>query len=422
MTNRTAPTHDHASSLIDLAARRGVPVSLTGARTLARLGNDRAQRRLDAVCQVVEASRENGRELTFSRAARRIDNCHGDVDEAIRRLLNGGAENQPGVSDAVQYAAERGVTLAPTSIQALFVKHGRQGTRGYIDKLGQIMDTASMLGISCNQALATRRLALAKGNVQHVVANLTAQHRRRSDRRSMKCQVLAPPEELAERANAFARCGCPRCVDRLANQMQRYIERMISGPFFAHLDREEARSESNLELIKSIETWPGAGNFAGWFAAHFKNRTLNIYGSRSPEEQEMLSLDATDISVDDAGGLTTPLGERIPDRSSDVLTIVLLRERLAEAALQQHQLRADKANEHTTRARISCIPPRPRPQRLFLVGVTTIGPGAISRTVRRRGLETPLRTVDPANRPRPCEQSRARPTQPNYRPLAPSEW
>jgi DNA-directed RNA polymerase specialized sigma24 family protein len=67
--------------------------------------------------------------------------------------------------------------------------------------------------------------------------------------------------------------------------MQRYIERMISGRFFAHLDREEARSESNLELIQSIETWPGAGNFSGWFAAHFKNRALNIYSSRAPEEQ-----------------------------------------------------------------------------------------------------------------------------------------
>ncbi len=127
--------------------------------------------------------------------------------------------------------------------------------------------------------------------------------------------------------------------------MQRYIGKMIAAPFFRNLDREEARAEANLELIHSIETWPG-GNFTGWFAARFTRRVRKIYRSRSPKERETLSLDARDVLADDEGGRIVSLGERIPDRSVDVLTIVILRERLAEGVLELRRIRAERALEY----------------------------------------------------------------------------
>jgi DNA-directed RNA polymerase specialized sigma24 family protein len=268
------------------------------------------------------------------------------------------AADQP---ETAQYAADRGVTLAPSSIGHLLRKHGHDGTRDYIDKLGDIMDAASLLGVGCTQALATRRLSLAEGDHRRVIADFTAEHRRRSDRRAIACRVVVPPHTLRDRANAFAGCGCQRCRDRLAAHMQRYIGKMIATPFFRNLDREEARAEANLELIHSIETWPG-GNFTGWFAARFTSRVRTIYRSRSTEERETLSLDARDVLADDEGGRIVSLGERIPDRSVSVLTIVLLRERLAEAVLELRRIRAERASEYmdgSLAKRISEILPRP---------------------------------------------------------------
>jgi hypothetical protein len=75
----------------------------------------------------------------------------------------------------------------------------------------------------------------------------------------------------------------------------------------------------------------------------------------------MLSLDAQDVLSDDEGGRTVPLGERIPDRSVDVLTIVILRELIAEALLQLRQARADRGEEYTNRSlarQESAMPPR----------------------------------------------------------------
>jgi hypothetical protein len=67
-----------------------------------------------------------------------------------------------------------------------------------------------------------------------------------------------------------------------------------------------------------------------------------IYEARSCDEREMISLDAPGVLAYDDDGRSVPLGERIPDRSVDVLDIVLLRERVAEAALKLRQERANR--------------------------------------------------------------------------------
>lgn len=334
-----------AQRLIRRAAGQGVTLDTSSAKTLASLGALAATRKLDDACRLIRAGRSEHLTLTFRDALQRIDACGGNAEEAIRRVLaERRAENRKRIAEMVRYAADRGVTLAPSSINGLLRRRGLGGTRDYIDKLGVIMDAASLLGTDCTQALATRRLSLAEGDAQRVIADFTAEHRRRSDRQTIACRVVVPPHALGERTNAFAGCGCPRCRDRLADHMQRYIGKMIAVPFFRDLDREEARAEANLELIRSIETWPG-GNFTGWFATRFTHRVQALYRSRTADERTTLSLDAEGVLADDEGGRIVPLGERIPDRSVDVLTIVLLRERIAEAALQLRQIRADRSND-----------------------------------------------------------------------------
>jgi hypothetical protein len=350
--------------LTERAARQGIALDSASAKNLASLGALAAVRKLDGVCRLIKTAHDEDAKLGFRAALRRVDTCGGNAEEAIRRVLAGKVESHEGVCETVEYAADRGVVFSPKSIANLFGKHGRSWTRRYIDQLGAIMDAAAVLGIECTQILATRRLTAADGDAQYVIAGFAAEYRRRSDRQTIPCRAPIPPRELSARTNAFAGCGCPSCLDRLAAQLQHYIGKMIAKPFFNGLEHEEARAEANLELIRSAETWPG-GNFTGWFAHRFERRVRTIYASRSAEERKTVSLDAPGVLADDDGGRGVPLGERIPDRSVDVLEIVLLRERVAEAALELRQCRAERGEEFTngTSAELASST-APRPLRL----------------------------------------------------------
>lgn len=343
---RASSIRNEIQRLVRHAARQGIEVDKASAKELSTLGGIASTRKLDQVCRLVHAGRNEDLQVSCRDALQRIDLCGGDVGEAIRRMLVGGAEAIEGVPEMVQYAADRGVSLTPMSIYRHFRTRGYSGTRLYIDKLGAIMDESAILGAACTQGLATHRLSRAGEDVERAITEFRAQQRRRADRRSVRCRVAVPPRAPSARSNALAGCGCQRCRDRLAADLQRYINKMISSPFFIDLDRDEAHGEANLALIQAIETWPG-GNFTGWFATCFKRRAQAIYASRSAAEKEMLSLDAEGVLSDDNGGRTVPLAERIPDRTKDVVTIVLLRERVAEAALQLRQVRADRSEQFT---------------------------------------------------------------------------
>ncbi|HEX5926394.1 MAG TPA: hypothetical protein VFY45_21360 [Baekduia sp.] len=270
----------------------------------------------------------------------------GYAEEAFRRTLAGGAELRPGVSDTVRYAADQGITFAPSTVYGHFRRRGKTGTRHYIDDLGAIMDAASTLGVGCSQSFATERLRRAGGNAHKAIAGLRAEERRRQDRRTAPCRVVVPPREPRSRTNALAGCGCPRCQSRLAEQMQRYIARLSAGWFCAHLDREEARAMAYLELVEALDAWEGGTNFAGWFGRRFERRARKASESRLRDQQQTIPLDAPGVLADDAGGRLVSLGERVPDRSCDVVIIVLMRERLAERALEQRRLLADRGEEY----------------------------------------------------------------------------
>jgi hypothetical protein len=327
------------------AAKHGATLDTASAKEIAVLEPPVSTRKLDGILRLIRATGDEGFALSTRQALSRVDACGGDAEEAFRRTLAGGVEFRPGVADTVGYAAQRGVVFTPNSVYQLLRRRGLDGTRRYIDDLAAIMDVASELGVECSQDKAKTRLWRAGGDAGAVVAGFRAAHRRRQDRRTAPCRVAVPPRELASRSDAFAGCGCPRCLHRLAVQMQRYIARLVARPFCARLDREEARAEANLELIESVECWPG-GNFTGWFAARFGHRIAARNESRALEESTTVSLDAPGVLADDAGGRLVSLAERIPDRSCDVLTIVLLRERLSERALELRQVRADRGEEY----------------------------------------------------------------------------
>jgi hypothetical protein len=358
--------------LIDRAERQDVVLSRASARIPAMLDPHSANRMVDGVCRLMQEAKDEGIHIGLRAALNRIEACGGDVNEAIRRTVSLGAEAREGVPETIQYAAERGIVLTPQAIVGLFRRRGIRDTRRYIDDLGTIMDAASTFSIDCTQARAIRLVIRADGNARRVVADFAAQHRRRADRRIARCQVTTPPRALDARTNAFAGCGCPRCCERLATHMQPYIAKLVAQPYFAYLDRDEARAEANLELIQSIETWPG-GNFTGWFAARFSTRVKQIYRSRPVEQDEMLSLDATGVLTNDDGGRTVSLGEQVPDRSVDVLSIVIWREQLAEAALKQRQRCADRGQEFNERRPRTQTHAAPRQELRLVSSKVTLG-------------------------------------------------
>jgi hypothetical protein len=347
---RDRGAHDSAGPndiqrLIKRAARQGILLERSWAEMLSSLGPLAAGRRVDGACRLIKVAAEEDLALSFPAASQRVEACGGDVEEAVRRTLAGNAEVRAGVPELVEYAADRGITLSPQAILRLIRRTGHDGAQAHIDKLALIMDAAASFGQTCTQLSATRRLSLAEGDALRVVAGFAAEHRRRADRQTIECRVRTPPHVLRERANAFAGCGCPRCRERLAVHMQRYIGKLIATPLFRDLDREEARAEANLELLRSIEAWPG-GNFTGWFASRFANRVRDIYRSRTAAERETISLDADWVLTESERGRTVPLGERIPDLTVDVLVTVLLRERFAEAALELRRLRAERGEQY----------------------------------------------------------------------------
>jgi hypothetical protein len=337
---------DDVQRLISRAARQGIVLERKCAETLVSLGPLVSARRVDGACRLIKIAREEEVKLSFPVALQRIEACGGNVEEAIRRMLSGGSEIRDGVPEMIEYAADRGLTFSPRTIEGYFQRCGRDGAQAYIDKLALVMDAAASFGVDCTQVGAAHRLSRAAGDVQRIVADFAAEDRRRSDRQVIPCGVPIPPRALRERPNAFARCGCPRCRERLVAHMQRYIGKVIALSLFRDMDREEARAEANLELLRSIETWHGE-DFTKWFAVCFANRVRRIYRSRSAAERKTISLDAQWVLAESEGGRAVPLYERIPDLTVDVIVTVLLRERFAEAALELRRLRAERGERYT---------------------------------------------------------------------------
>jgi hypothetical protein len=343
MSSRGRFTTEETSHLIARAARRAVTLDAASLRRLQTKDYLRAVCTVDHVCQIVHTGRQEELELSFAEALRRLENCGGDPALAVRRL-RWAVETYPGMPEAISLAEELGLTLKPKSIYFLIRERGRPGAMRHMEHIAAVMDHAALLGIACPQSRATWKLGRASGDVARVLDDLTDGHRKRIARLSSPCRVLVPPRGIADRTNAFARCGCLRCQDRLAVQMQPYIGKMVTAPLCAGLDRDEARAQANDELLASIENWPGR-NFSGWFSSRFRLRVWSIRAAQREKGRMEISLDAPAVLADDGNGSQVPLGERIPDRTIDVAKIVELRERVAEAEIARRRMRIQRAEE-----------------------------------------------------------------------------
>lgn len=343
MSGTSRFTTEETSHLIGRAARRAVTLDAGSLKRLQTRDYLRAVRTVDDVCQIVHAGRQEERELSFAAALQRLENCGGDLALTIRRL-RWAVETYPGMPEAIALAEALGVTLTAEYIYSLSRKRGRSDTMKHIEHVAAVMDHAALLGIRCPQSTASWKLGRAGGDVVRALDDLTDEHRRRIARLSSPCRVLIPPRGLADRANAFAECGCLRCQDRLAVQMQPYIGKMVTAPLCAGLDRDEARAQANAELLRSIESWPG-GNFSGWFSSRFRLLVRSMRAAQGERTRMEISLDAPEVLADDGDGSQVPLGERIPDRTVDVAKIVELRERVAEAEIARRRVRMQRAEE-----------------------------------------------------------------------------
>jgi DNA-directed RNA polymerase specialized sigma24 family protein len=307
--------------LVQHAARHGVVLSYADAERLLRKQDVLpALRAVQDVCKVIRLCRSEQLELDFGSALRHLRACGGDPDETAKRLLWGAPGARPGVAEASRHAVRRGIDLEPAAIDRLVRTRGLDGAMRWIDKLHAVMAAADDLGVECDLKNASWRLSRAKGSVEAVVADLAAIQQRRVDGLTAPCGVMVPPRDWQERANAYAGCRCRPCREKLVIQMQPYIGKMLTNPFFADLD--DARSEANYELTNAIDQWPGGTNFAGWFAGFFRHRVLHTYANREPEDRTMLSLDAPAIHADDRGGRVVSLLDRLADRSVDPAPVV----------------------------------------------------------------------------------------------------
>lgn len=336
---------EERSRLIDRAAKQAIDLRQSDLKRLDCLGYFRAIRSVDEVCRLIRAGRGEDLEIDFSAALSRLDAAGGDMQLAVGRLL-WSIEFRPGMQEATRRAEALGVDLMPSTIYQRLRKSGLPATLRYIKGLADVMDHAASCGIKCPQTLATSRLSRADNDVSAVVADLDAEHRRRTQRLNSPCRVAVPPRPLAERANALAGCGCANCIERLTQQLDPYISKMLAAPFFANLDADEARAEAYEEVVESVDSWPSGNNFAGWFSARFKTRVQRIYSARTEAERTMLSLDAPGTLADDGIGRSVSLDELVPDLSRDVFDVVVDRLRLADFVETQRQARAQRAAEY----------------------------------------------------------------------------
>jgi hypothetical protein len=337
-------SQEEISILVKRATRYGVVLpSTTADDLLLNLDLLPALRAVNGACKIICLNRsEKGSELSFAVALHHLEACGGDVNEASRLLLQGPPGTRTDVAEAIQYAADQDIDIAPSTIRRLIREHGQEGPRNHVDKLRAIMGAAGELGFECSQILASRRLSRAGGCTATVIDDFVAVQQRRVDRLAGDCLIKCPPQTLQERANAYAGCGCRSCSDNLVVQLQPYVSKILANPFYADLDRDEGRSEANVALAAAIDQWPGGDNFAGWFSGFFKNHVRQIYDARSIEERTMLSLEGSGVTHDERGSRSVSLIECLPDRSMDPAPIVERKLGIEYSARQKRQDRAER--------------------------------------------------------------------------------
>lgn len=335
-----------AVRLIARAAAERIRLDRASAEELAAHGPRDGVRELDRVLWLIRAAdAAEGCTLTARRALDLLDISGGRREEALRKVANGGPELRPGVSGMLEHAASRGLDFTPRRISELFRERGTRETRCYLNDLVAVMEAAAQAGIECTQLSATRRLGDADGDVDRVLAGFRATRRRREDRRAAPCRARRPPRDRAARGNAFARCGCRRCEERLVLHMRPYMSTVVSRSSYARRHREDAYSVGYLVLLEAIDTWPaGECDFARWFAACLSNRLKRLYALSLREEERVDSLDATFLT--DTLGRPISLYELVPDRSHNPLGVVLFLELLRELKSERHGACAERSEEY----------------------------------------------------------------------------
>jgi hypothetical protein len=333
-----------SAALVARAARQEVALPETTARRLARRGQLEAARKVNAVCQIVRTSRKEDAELRFGAAMKHLEDCGGDVELALRRLLESPLERRRGVHELLEYAADRGIELQPSTIAELRRVRGDDGARRHLDDVAKILDTAYELRRPISQRAAVRRLNEADGEAHRVVAKLLAERRRHDDRMNGPCMLRLRRRSDEDLSQRLAECACRGCSGRLAERLGQLIDQAIARRPHTRRDPEEARSQAYLELMLALDTWRGGTNFRGYFWKWLTAAFESGYSSTPEVEREMLPLDADFLRDSPSGEVT--LEERVPDRTVDVATTVILLDELRRMVAQRRREWEERALEY----------------------------------------------------------------------------
>lgn len=335
--------NDEVALLIRRATSQEVALPEATACRLAKLGRLNAARKVNAVCQVVRTSRKEGAELRFGAALKHLEDCGGDVELALRRLLGSPLERRRGVHELLEYAASRGIELGPRTVNELRRVRGDAGARRHLDDVATILDAAYEARRPISQRAAVRRLNEADGEAQKVVARLVAERRRHDDRVNGPCTLRLRQRSEEDLSQRLAECACLSCSGRLAERLGPLIDQVIARRPHTRRDPEEARSQAHLDLMLALDTWRGGTNFPAYFRKRLIAMYESDYTSTPDVEREMLPLDAGFLR--DSGGEVT-LEERVPDLTVDVAITVILLDELRRRVAQRRREWEERALEY----------------------------------------------------------------------------
>jgi len=246
-------------------------------------------------------------------------------------------------------ARELGLELERKNAWTLRRKYGDEGARQYLRDLRRVMDAAATVGMPMTKAAAAARIRWS-GGPDAAIARIGQVQQRRRSRSTHTCRRRGPaPRDRVERQNALAGCHCRTCIADLVEDLGAYTGTVAARYAPYDMEPEDAEGEAMVALLTAIDTWPGRDSFAAFYAFKVRDHFAGVR-ARASVQRRQAAVESLDKPL--RAGEAWTLADTIPDRSIDVVTIVILRDRLAR--------RIERAMAHRDRALRRFARPRHR--------------------------------------------------------------
>lgn len=157
----------------------------------------------------------------------------------------------------------------------------------------------------------------------------------RKERLAKACTVRVRSSDFERGCQTAALCGCARCETWLVERLRPWIGAMVMArSWTAALELDEIKQEGAISIGRALDSWdPDGGTFMSFFPRLFECRMIEMlrYASTLGRRAEAAAvpLDAPIVGGGNRARYVT-YADRIPDRSIDVASIVVIRERVWE--------------------------------------------------------------------------------------------